>query len=137
MKKSTRSSPWLRLIPVLFLVLIPVIFYIIEIKIYPPDSGEAWAFALFFLIMYLSLPVLILTILIFGFPLIGGVASLALIPLFLLLFRDSLEANENTLTIWVICVCLFFSGVSGLFIGIWNSRGKQMQDNKSQNNLIR
>jgi hypothetical protein len=134
MKKSIRSSPWLRLIPVLFLVLIPIAFYIIEFKISPPHGGDEWAWLLFFLII-LSLPVIVLSIIIFVSPSTGGIVSLVLIPLIIAL-RDKLS-SEHIQFAWVICAGLLLSGTSGIFVGIWNSRGKQMQDNKSQNNLIR
>jgi hypothetical protein len=131
MKKSVGLSLWLRLFPVLFLIMIPVAFYILAFKIDHPKSGEVWAICLMFLIMFLIFPILILSIVIFGFPLIGGIISLILIPLIILL-RNSLSFNEIQFA-WFICGGLFLSGVSAIFLGIWNSSGKRRKDKNYQN----
>jgi hypothetical protein len=135
MKKSAKGSLWFRLIPAVFLILIAVAFYINISIINPQKSAEARAYALMVLIMYITVPVILLSIATYLSPWIGGIISLVLIPVLIYLFRGN-ENPFNWLSL-IICGGLFLSGVSGIFLGIWNSRGKKVQDNKSQNNLIR
>jgi hypothetical protein len=123
MNKSIRTPLWLRLIPIIFLIAIPIIDYLFAFVLFPATRSEEWAIDLAFLIVFLSLPVLILTIITFVSPLKGGILSLILIPLIIVL-RDSLSFDDIQFT-WVICGCLFLAGISGLFIGIWDSRGKR------------
>ena len=128
MKKSLKRPIWMRLIPVILLVSIPVIDYIYRFQLEPSHSIEGTMMDLVALIYLYVIPVIFLSIMIFFLPLVGGI--LALLATVLNIFNPD---NPYLPFAWYFFAALFLAGLSGLYIGIWNFKNKSKVKTNPQN----
>jgi hypothetical protein len=128
MNNSDISFIWIRLVTVILLISIPIIFYINNFCLNDP-STDGFYYLASFLILYQVLPVMVVSYFILFFPLFGGI--LALLSMFFILLTLDPELNPEFVTFtWYIFVILFFSSITGLFIGIWNLKNRKKQVKK-------
>jgi hypothetical protein len=115
MNKSAKSPLWLRLLPVIFFISIIVICLIYGFKEFFGDDTDANMYFIGVIAVFIFTSIILSTIIIL-FPFAGGILSLLLLLICVLNIPDI-----EFIFIYVFSM-LFFGGIKGIFVGIWNFR---------------
>jgi hypothetical protein len=125
MNKSAKSPLWLRLLPGILLISIPIVWWIYGFMEHwgdDPDSSHYF----FTLGLLLIITCIILSTMISLFPFIGGIISLSLLLIF---WVPDIPVYFQDIYIYSM---LFLAGITGIYVGIWNFRYRR-HSNSSAN----
>jgi hypothetical protein len=118
MSKSEKSPLWLRLLPGILLISIPIVWWIYGfMEANDPDSRH-----FFFIIGLLIIVIfIIISTTIVLFPFAGGILSLLLLLIILVPYFPDNFSDVDIFSIYISSM-LFLAGIIGLCVGVWNFR---------------